>query len=171
MPCKVFVDSEWLSVSLCRNFGAFSLASSTQHSSKARRPSPFKVCKTCSSVVDLGLGAAAYIVCVEGDVQESSSSRLMALEREGKGLSWLSLSLRPRQAPALLTFQPASRPKEGLRPLLLPRFCSSIVLSPRPILACSTANLFPWYSFSIEQLCNKKSCKDWKLKRCALFQL
>ena len=37
---------------------------------------------------------------------------------EGKGLSWLSLSLRPCQAPALLTFQPS-------RPGSLPRFSST----------------------------------------------
>lgn len=54
------------------------------------------------------------------DVQESSSAltRLVVssdgLEKEGKGLSWLSLSLRPRQAPALLTFQPGL---QGRRPL------------------------------------------------------
>ena len=73
----------------------------------------------CFEKAAAGSGSARPTSRVD-DVQESSSAltRLVVssdgLEKEGKGLSWLSLSLRPRQAPALLTFQPGL---QGRRPL------------------------------------------------------
>ena len=66
-----------------------------------------KSAKNCHSKTDIAAAVAALARIVV------SSDGL-----EGKGLSWLSLSLRPCQAPALLTFQPS-------RPGSLPRFSST----------------------------------------------
>ena len=89
-----------------------------------------KVCKTCS-LVGLSLlqysrpnvasvAAAARQLCGLASLSGWAAARIVVSSDglEGKGLSWLSLSLRPCQAPALLTFQPS-------RPGSLPRFSST----------------------------------------------
>ena len=111
------VDSECV-FSLCRrNFGAFSLAGGLWghwgcHSKFA------KLAARCYTALRLAL----VLLGLESTTFKNRPRLVVSsdgLEKEGKGLSWLSLSLRPRQAPALLTFQP------GLQGRRLLTSCSS----------------------------------------------
>ena len=132
-----FVDSEWL---VCSLFGAFFLgleaaATATTAAASSRGCSEAAAIQSLQNLQQCSIkrlrpteaearrvrGRFLNVVVVSSD----------GLEKEGKGLSWLSLSLRPRQAPALLTFQPASRPQAPTSSFSSSsaRFCS--VLSPR----------------------------------------
>ena len=108
-------------------FGAFSLAvTASEAASEAAIQSLQNLqLRTVFCFEKAAAGSGSARPTRVDDVQESSSAltRLVVssdgLEKEGKGLSWLSLSLRPRQAPALLTFQP------GLQGRRLLTSCSS----------------------------------------------
>ena len=93
----------------------FSLASKQQRQQRRRRP--LREAAAIQSLQNLQQCSIKRLRPTEAEARRVRGRFLNVvvvssdgLEKEGKGLSWLSLSLRPRQAPALLTFQPASRP-------------------------------------------------------------